>query len=277
MMNPPAPIIVTDLFPEILDELLTLLSNLSAEEWEQPSNNPGWTVKDIAAHLLGDDIAMLSQRRDGYRQGSRAISDWEELLAYLNALNETWIQAMRRISPRLLCDLTRFTGTQVCELFASLDLDAMGGPVSWAGPEPAPVWLDVAREYTEHWHHQQQIRDAVGKRGLMQPCYLHPVLDAFVRALPYTFRKVAAEDGATVALTITGDGGGAWSLLREGGRWRLYVGKAERISSEVIIDEDTAWRLFTKGISTDAARAKATFSGDEKLGLNVLAMVSVIA
>ena len=33
--------------------------------------------------------------------------------------------------------------------------------VNWAGPEPAPIWLDPAREYTERWVHQQHIRDAV--------------------------------------------------------------------------------------------------------------------
>ena len=276
-MHPPTPIIVTNLFPAMLDELLTLLSGLTAEEWEQPSNNPGWSVKDIVAHLLGDEMNQLSGRRDGYRQESRAISDWSELLDYLNTMNETWVQVMRRLSPRLLCDLMRFTGTQVCELFASLDLYAMGWPVSWAGPEPAPVWLDVAREYTERWHHQQQIRDAVGKPGLMQPRYLHPVLDAFVRALPHTFRDVAAADGTAVVLTISGDGGGEWSLLHEGGRWQLYVGKSDRISSEVTIDEDSAWRLFSKGISADAAQAKATITGDRHLGLRVLEMVSVIA
>jgi hypothetical protein len=37
---------------------------------------------------------------------------------------------------------------------------AMGEPVTWAGPEPAPIWLDIAREYTERWLHQAQVRDA---------------------------------------------------------------------------------------------------------------------
>jgi uncharacterized protein (TIGR03083 family) len=276
-MHPPAPILVTPLFPEILDELLTLLSSLTAEEWEQPTNNPGWTVKDIATHLLGGDVGILSRKRDGYRQAGGPIANWDELVAFVNSLNDAWMKGARRISPRLLCDLLRFICPQVCDYFASLDLYAMGDAVSWAGPQPAPVWLDVAREYTERWHHQQQLRDAVGKPGLMQPRYLHPALDAFVRALPHTFRDVAAEDGTAVILTITGAGGGAWSLMREGGGWQLYVGKGDKVSSEVTIDEDTGWRLFTKGISVDAAGAQARISGDQQLGEQALNMVSVIA
>jgi hypothetical protein len=48
-------------------------------------------------------------------------------------------------------------------MWRDLDLDALGEPVSWAGPDPAPLWLDCARDFTEYWVHQQQIRDATGR------------------------------------------------------------------------------------------------------------------
>src|SRR4029079_2808652 len=102
-------------------------------------------------------------------------------------------------------------------------LEAIGDPVDWAGPEPAPVWMHVAREYTERWLHQQQIRDALGRRGLMERRMFAPVLDTFVRALPHRFRDVASSDGTHVRLTITGNAGGMWSLIRERGGWRLYI------------------------------------------------------
>jgi hypothetical protein len=51
------------------------------------------------------------------------------------------------MSPRLLIDLLQVTGRQMCAFFRTLDPYALGSPVSWVGPEPAPVWLDLAREY----------------------------------------------------------------------------------------------------------------------------------
>ena len=51
-------------------------------------------------------------------------------------------------------------------------------PIDWAGPEPAPIWLHVAREYTERWVHQQHIRDAVGRPGLNERRWLGPVLES---------------------------------------------------------------------------------------------------
>jgi hypothetical protein len=181
------------------------------------------------------------------------------------------------MSPRLLIDLLELTGAQVCTYFRSLDPYAIGRPVSWAGPDPAPVWLDLAREYTERWHHQQHIRDAVGRWGLKEPQFFAPVLDTFTRALPYTFRETAALSGALVALTIAGASGGKWFLLREGEKWNLYTDAAHEPHAEIILDEDVAWRVFTKGLSKDEAREEVTIVGDQSLGSKVLDVVSIIA
>ena len=68
--------------------------------------------------------------------------------------------------------------------FRSLDPIAPGWEVSWAGPGAAPWWLHIAREYTERWAHQEQIREAVGAGGLHGRRLFAPVLDTFVHALP---------------------------------------------------------------------------------------------
>src|SRR5206468_6378462 len=251
-------------FPEILDALLDLLTGLSATEWDAPTVCSGWSVKDIALHLLGDDVGMLSGRRDA-AGGRERITNWPDLVAFINDQNAGWVQATRRISPRLLCDFLRLTGDQVAAYFQSLVPYALGGPVAWAGPAPAPVWLDLAREYTERWHHQQHIRDAVGKPGLKEPRFFAPVLETFVRALPVTYRDATAEEGTVVVVTITGRSGGRWALRRERHAWTLYVAASTRPSAEIVIDEETAWRLFTKGIHREQALSKAELIGDKAL------------
>ncbi len=276
-MERPKPILVTHLFPGLLEGLLELLSSLSAEEWETPTACGSWSAKEVALHLLGVEAGNLSRRRDRFSLPAGTVSERDTLVEVVNRLNATWVDATRRISPRLLCDLLRFTGEQVCNYFQSLDPYRLGKPVSWAGPDPAPVWLDIAREYTERWHHQQHIRDAVGKPGFKEPRFFAPVLDAFVRGLPHAFREVDAADGTVVTLNISGESGGEWSLLREASRWSLYLGTSPNPHSQVIVDQDVAWRLFTKGLDREQARAKTTIQGELTLGLNVLDMVSIIA
>jgi len=44
----------------------------------------------------------------------------------------------------------------------------------------------------------------------------------------------------------------------------------------VVLDADTAWRVWTKQIRPDAAQAAVSISGDRALGLPVLDAVAII-
>ena len=271
----PSPIYVAERFAPLRTSLLELLSALREADWLRPTAAGEWTVKDVVAHLLGGDIGILSRRRDGFRPGG-AIIDFQDLVKLVNRLNNEWVAAARRMSPRVLCDLLAHTGPQVEAYLASLDPDAIGEPVGWAGPEPAPVWLDTAREFTERWHHQQQIRDATGQPPLYDPYFLSPVLAAFVRALPRGFRHTEAPEGTVVRFEITGDAGGVWFVARSGGGWQLFVEVEPAPAASVRIPQDAAWRMFTKGLDEARARASATIEGDAALAAPVFRTVSII-
>jgi uncharacterized protein (TIGR03083 family) len=275
-MKEPQPILVANLFGEVLDALISLLRSLDKDQWNRPTTCSLWSVKDVALHLLGGEIGIISRRRDAHLVGHH-VEDWNELVVFINDLNDLWVRATRRISTNLLCDLLKHVGEQSCEYFSSLDAFAEGEPVQWAGAKPAPVWLDIAREYTERWHHQQQIRDSVQKPGLKERRLFAPVLETFMRALPHTYEGVRSPDGTIVQMTVTGDSGGTWFIRRESDRWTLYEGKADEPHSELSIDQEAAWRLFTKGMSPEAATTKIQIQGDTNLGMHAVGMVSVIA
>jgi uncharacterized protein (TIGR03083 family) len=275
-MKTPDPVLVADLFPEVRRRLLSVLEGLSAEEWQLPTAAKAWNVKDIALHLLGGDIGNLSRRRDAHNFGGE-IASWQDLVKLINQLNESWVVAARRMSPRLLCDLLAHTGPQLAEYFASLDPFAVGGQVDWAGPQPTPVWLDVAREYTEQWHHQQQIRDATGRPGLYEARLFAPVLNTFVRALPRTFREVQATQGTCVQLRFTGAVDASWVLQRDASGWELLSGESPVSAAQVKLQATDVWKIFTRGIRSEAALQRAEINGDRTLGAKVLETVSVIA
>lgn len=278
-MKPLPPVYVLDLFPEERGALIGLLSSLRPDEHELPTVCAGWTVKDIAAHIVADDLGILSRARDGHADARRFRSDmpFEDLVAAINAQNEEWVAAARRLSMRVIVDLLRLTGEQTQQFWAGTDLDELRGPVDWIGPEPAPQWLQLAREYTERWHHQQQVRDALGKPGLREPRLFAPVLETFVRALPRAYREVDAPDGAHVLFRITGEAGGAWSLVRADGAWQLYIGVETDITASVTLDQDEAWRLFTKAITPEAATGWAVLAGDKTLAAHALHATAILA
>src|SRR6266704_5176776 len=112
-MKPVEPIMVVDLFEPMLNRLLELLRQLSEEEWYFATPCEGWTVKDIALHLLGDEIGQLSRGRD--KDTSYILPPGVDFVSRINTQNALWLEATRRISPRLLCDLLDVSGREVVQ------------------------------------------------------------------------------------------------------------------------------------------------------------------
>ena len=278
---PLPPIDTLSLYPGERSALLDLLADLSPAEWDAPTVCADWSVKDVVLHLLGDDIGRLSRGRDGYVHPAFAagldIETLPGLIAAIDRQNAVWVTGTRRMSPALLIELLALTGDLTWSYFTTLDMNALGMPVDWAGPDPAPVWLDVAREYTERWVQQQHIRDAVGRPGLKERRWFAPVLDAFVRGLPRALREAPARDGATLRLIISGDAGGEWIALRHNGDWLLGTAPGMTVDATIALDADVAWRVFTKGMAKDDARQAARIDGDETLAARALDTVSILA
>jgi uncharacterized protein (TIGR03083 family) len=212
-MKPVEPILTLELFPPLSRELIELLKPLPWEDWARPTVCGPWTVKDVAAHLLGGNLGRLWSQRETSAETGSATETFDELVALINASNAEWVRAARRFSPELLVEFLELSDRRLYEYFQTLEPDQPARiPVSWAGQEESPNWFDVAREYTEKWLHQQHIREALGAPLLTERRWLYPVLDTFLRALPHTYRSVDAAEGSVVSFRILGEAGGSWSL-----------------------------------------------------------------
>ena len=277
-LEPVRPILIADLFPGLGTELIGLLRSLEDEQWRLPTVCPGWTVQDIAAHLLDTACRRLSMGRDGHRPPpAKPFDGYDGLVAFLNDLNAQWVAAMRRLSPRLLTDFLALVEPPFAEFIRTLDPWAPGIPVAWAGESESRSWFDVARELTERWHHQQQIRLAVGAPPLDDPYLSGPVLETFLRALPYRYREVEAPEGTSVVVRIEGRVPYPYTLRREGTGWALLRGEASEPAARIVLAEEPAWLLLTKGLTGDAARARAGVEGDERLTAPFFGTVAVMA
>lgn len=265
------------LFPLLDEQLISLLRSLTPEEWKAPTIAKLWTVKDIAAHLLDGNIRTLSVARDQYHtEPDRIINCYQDLVDYLNQLNADWVKATKRMSPNVLTDLLEITGKQCSVYWQQVDLftDAIFS-VGWAGEQTSKNWFHIAREYTEKFIHQQQIREAVGKQELFTKELFYPFIDTFMRALPHTYRNTVAETGTTVEVVVSSDLGGSWFVIKKEPEWILTKETANEITAQVIIDPQTAWKLFSKGIRPE--KATAIIQGNKKLGETALTMLSVMA
>lgn len=273
------PIRTVHLFPVIDKMLVELLKSLTAEEWTKPTIAKQWTVKDIAAHLLDTNVRTLSLSRDQHQLiPPGPINSYGELVGYLNELNAVWVNAHKRTSPQLLTEWLEITGKQFCSYLATLDPFANAlFSVAWAGENVSKNWFHIAREYTEKFIHQLQIRDAVNKPGLLTKELFYPFIDTFMCGLPHCYRNVEAATGTSLQVTVTTEAGGDWFLTKSTTNWQLSKEKPDTIAAHCRIDPETAWKLFSKGIRPEEALQHVSLSGDEQLALPALHLVAVMA
>jgi len=274
------PIPTLHLFSKLDAKLIDLLKSLSPDDWNKPTLAKQWTVKDIASHLLDGNIRTLSFSRDNYvGEKPGTINSYQDIVDFLNRLNADWVKATKRVSPSVLIELLEITGKEYIEQLNKLDPFAPAiFSVAWAGQSESPNWFHIAREYTEKWHHQQQIREAVMRPGIMTKEFFYPLIDTFMQALPHTYRNVKADVGSSVRVKVTSDIGGEWILAMGVTHWTLQQHILENYHRvEIILDPDTAWKLFTKGMNGADAEKKIKFNGEVELGKPILSMLSVMA
>ena len=265
--------------PELDLKLIELLESLDKSDWNKRTVAKLWTVKDVVAHLLDGNIRILSGLRDRHKLDSPKIGSYQDLLDYLNQLNADWVLAMKRVSPKMLMDLLKQTGKPFCDYYASLDpFDKAVYPVAWAGESESKNWMHIAREYTEKFLHQQQIRDAVGIQGIMTNEFYLPFLDVCMYALPHTLREVKADKGSIVQMKITGDVFGDWYVRFNGKNWeQIELTSRSLVKVVVSIDFYAAWKLFSKSLRPYDLKDKIRIQGNQELGKVAIEMVSFMA
>lgn len=270
------PCYTAPLFRPLLAELLALLSALSPEDWQRPTVAPHWRVRDVAAHLLDGKLRRVAIYRDRHFPAveKAPVSD-VEIAQLVNGLNAGGVQFGARLSPRLLVDLLAISGAWVAEVIEALPPhDRAIFAVSWAGEGESANWMDTGREYTEHWHHQMQIRDAVGATPLLlQPQWMMPLLDMSVRALPYAYRSVDVAAGSSLVLRVTGETSATYTLHRDRANWHVLAGAAEKPAATVEMASDDVWRLF---FNAPVDRSRIVVSGDVALAEPLVRTRSVI-
>ena len=181
------------LFPVLHTRLIELLAALEPDEWALPTVAGTWTVKEVAAHLLDTQERIVARIRGESASGSPAIASPAELAAFINRINAEGVARYRQLDPAALIALMDERAAEFAAHFQSLDPSGVAPfGVSWAGEETSTNGFHTAREYTERWHHQQQIRLATSRPGIMTRELYHPVLDCFMRALPFSYREKTA-------------------------------------------------------------------------------------
>ena len=251
-------------FRPLSAEFVALIRTLPADVWLRPTVAGTWRVRDVLAHLVDVTARRLSFHRDGHPPPP--FDGRSDFVAFINDLNARWVAVAGRMSPRVLTSLYAAVSDELASFVESMPMDAPAlFPVSWAGEDSSAGWFDIGREFTEVWHHQQQIRDAAGAPQPSNSDWLRAFLLIAVRGLPHAYRDVRAATGDAVVLRVSGPSGGAWTIRREEDRWSLWAGEPAAASAVAELSDDTAWRLLFNALAPSALSGRVRVSGKAEL------------
>src|ERR1700690_2342682 len=90
---------------EVWASIVVACGELDEEQWDRPTDCPGWTVKDQVSHLIGIEQALLGQ------PSPPPLSDVPaHVLNPFGEMNEAWVEARRRVpGPEVLAEFVATT------------------------------------------------------------------------------------------------------------------------------------------------------------------------
>lgn len=275
--SPRGPIDARDALVLVEAGLLALLRTITPEEWDAPTIVPGWRVRHVAAHLLDTASRKLSILRDGFAVERPTSASADDVRQFVNRLNAEGVQVFGRLSVDVLLPIMEVVSAASVAWHRTLDPAAPAGfSVSWAGEATSANWFDTARELTERWHHQAQIRLALGRPPLMDREVYHPVLDTFMRVLPHAYRHLDAEAGTLISVCVDGPAADDWQLVCGKDGWILTGGLDGTPAARLHLPGEIAWRAFTKGIDRAALASRVRVDGEARLIAVALDAVAIV-
>lgn len=254
-------------------DFVDLLRDLHEEDWGKPTECPAWTVKQVALHVLGDDLSLLSRQRDDAPQGLILYAEdhpGEDFRQLLDGFNEQWVTASTFISTDLLTTLLELTGDWTATYYETVDLQSLGEPVGFFGStDPSPYWQIAGREFVERWVHHQQIRRAIDAPALGHDA-LAAISTVFVTSIAMRLEDLGIDDGAHIGIDVPGVA--SWTLTWRAATtsWDLTTGHTSQPVAIVSFQPATAQRLFSRGPVSAETADVITTSGDGDVGTAAL-------
>jgi uncharacterized protein (TIGR03083 family) len=257
--------VLAGLFAE-WDEIEAVLAGLSDEQWQAQSPLPGWTVRDVTAHLIGTESMLQGVATP---DADIDMSTLKHVRNDVGAMNERWCRKLRGVSPTELLERFRATTAQRRqELTAMSDDEWNEITATPAGPDTYGRFMRV-RTF-DCWMHEHDIRDALDQPAA-NPAgdAARLALDEMAASMGFVVGKLGgAPDGSRVAIELTGPLGRTINVAVEGRAKVVDDFGGDEPTTTITMDGLLFARLA--GGRTTLDQAAIAYGGDEAVGRRVV-------
>jgi uncharacterized protein (TIGR03083 family) len=252
------------------DAVAALADGLSEAEWRAATPLPGWSVRDVVAHVIGTESMLQGA---GTPEADVDVSTLKHVRNDIGVMNERWVRKLRGISTDDLLDRLRATTAERrAALTAMSDDDWHQITATPAGPDTYGRFMRV--RIFDCWMHEHDIRDALPKpvsdTELTGPAARH-ALDEMASSMGFVVGKLGrAPEGSRVAIELTGPLRRTINVAVEG-RGRVVDNFGGQEPTTTIELDGLLFTRLAGGRTTTAEHPDAIrYGGDEAVGQRVV-------
>jgi uncharacterized protein (TIGR03083 family) len=237
--------------------VLELAGSFAEAEWAAATEGPGWTVRDVYAHLVGGELWMAA----GHFLPAEGLA----------AIAGLPVAARRGLAGEaVLAELRAAVALRELQLTGNPpDGDV---PTKTAFGMPVTVGTLLAHRAFDWWTHEQDVRRAVGRPGNLGSAAARLSSAILTESLPYVVAKRAgAAPGSVVRFAVTGEVPFERTVVIDG-NGRGAFGDGEPTTTIVV-----GWEVYARLASgrIRAADADVRVEGDGTVAERILARFAI--
>lgn len=259
----------------MLDALFTqwdgigeVVDGLTDAQWLAPSPLPGWSVRDIVAHVVGTESMLQGVDTP---EGDIDVSTLEHVRNDIGVMNERWVRHLRALPAEELLERFRSVTDNRRESLAAMpETDWNDLTATPAGPDTYGRFMRV--RVFDCWMHEYDIRDALGRRPT-NPAGASPklALDEMAASMGFVVGKLGrAPDGSRVSIVLTGPLARTINVAVEG-RGKVVENFGDAEPTATITLDALLFARLAGGRTTLAQHSDAiVYGGDQEVGTRVV-------
>ena len=257
-----------DAWESTLRAVAELGKRLTPEQWEAPTECPGWSAGDIVRHLAWIE-SFLAGRRDPDHE-----VDWAErphVQGDFARRTETGVDVRRGVPHADACaELETLVDVRLAQILA-LDPLTLQTEVMGVFGRPVPLETLLRIRVFDAWTHLQDVRRAVGLPGDLVTPGAQVSAYQMARSTPFVLaRNVGAPAGMTLRVTVTGPiAFERWAGIDEELRGTDVDELARPEAPTIALETD--WETYARlgagrlDVTDPAVLARVQLSGDPEL------------